>query len=169
MRSPSHAEAAPASPRFLPLAIVVALATTVLAGCGHTETHAAMLRAPQPRTPHAVELYIADQASPARPFYDIAMLQAIGFGTEANPEDVTRALTQKAALLGCDAVVRVFIDVGYSRAHAAGVCVKYLAPGPPGPAAVLPPNPEKNPAPPSMRPAPSPRIEPLPSSPRQGR
>jgi hypothetical protein len=156
-----------------PSALVVAAATALLGGflggCGHTETHVAMLRAPEARTPHNVELYIADQAAPARPFYDIGIVQAIGFGSEANPEDVTRALTDKAATLGCDAVVRVFIDTGYSRAHAAGVCVKYLADGPPGPAAVLPPNPSRNPSPPLMRPAPSPRIEPLPSSPRQGR
>jgi len=151
------------------VAAATALLAGLLAGCGHTETHVAMLRAPEPRTAHNVELYIADQAAPARPFYDIGIVQAIGFGNDANPEDVTRALTDKAATLGCDAVVRVFIDTGYSRAHAAGVCVKYLADGPPGPAAVLPPNPSRNPSPPLMRPAPSPRIEPLPSSPRQGR
>lgn len=145
---------------------VLALA---VAGCGHSETHAAMLRAPQPRTGHAVELYLADQASPARPFFDIAIVQAIGFGSEATPEAVAHALTEKAGALGCDAVVRASIDVGYSRAHAAGVCVKFLAEGPPGPAPVLPPAPGANPAPPPMRPAPSPRIEPLPSSPNQGR
>jgi hypothetical protein len=144
-------------------------ASLALAGCGHSETHAAMLRAPQPRTSRAVELYVVDQAPPARPFFDVAIVQAIGFGTEANPEDVTQALSQKAAALGCDAVVRVFIDVGYSRAHAAGVCVKFLTDGPPGPAPIFPPAPEKNPTPPSMRPAPAPRLEPLPSAPRQGR
>ena len=128
-----------------------------------------MLRAPQPRTGHAVELYLADQATPARPFFDIAIVQAIGFGSDATPEVVAHALTEKAGALGCDAVVRASIDVGYSRAHAAGVCVKFLGDGPPGPAPVLPPAPGANPAPPPMRPAPSPRIEPLPSSPNQGR
>ena len=144
-----------------------------LNGCGHTEAHVAMLRAPQPRTGNAVELYLAEQPGPARPFYDIAILQAIGFGTDATPEDVTRGLTDKAAVLGCDAVVRVFIDVGYSRAHAAGVCVKYLGEAPPGaqpvPMPALPAAPSKNPPPPPMRPAPMPRLEPLPSAPNQGR
>lgn len=148
---------------------VLVTATAGLSGCGHTETHAAMLRAPQPRTGKPVELYVVGQAAPARPFYDIAIVQAVGFGTEANPEGVTGALTAKAATLGCEAVVRVFIDVGYSRAHAAGVCVKFLVDGPPGPAAVLPPAPPKNPRPPPMRPSPAPRLEPLPSAPRQGR
>lgn len=145
------------------------LVTLGVVGCGHSETHIAMLRAPQPSTGHAVELYLVDQATPARPFFDIAIVQAIGFGTEATPEAVARALTDKAATLGCDAVVRASIDVGYSRAHAAGVCVKYLADGPPGPPPVLPPGPGKNPTPPASRSAPTPRIEPLPSAPNQGR
>lgn len=155
------------------LELVIAGAAMLLAGCGHTETHVAMLRAPQPRTAHAVELYLAEQPVPARPFYDVAIVQAIGFGTDATPEEVTRGLLDKAATLGCDAVVRVFIDVGYSRAHAAGVCVKYLGEAPAGtppvPMPVLPPAPPKNPPPPPMRPAPMPRLEPLPSAPNQGR
>jgi hypothetical protein len=152
-------------------ALVLGLAVASV-GCGHTETHAALLRAPQPATDGRVELYIADQASPSRPFYEIAMVQAIGFGADANPEDVTRALVARAAALGCDAVVRVYIDLGYTRAHAAGVCVKWLGPAPDGavaPRPVLPAAPGPNPAPPPMRPAPAPRLEPLPSSPNQGR
>lgn len=153
----------------LPLLMVAGAA---LAGCGHTEAHAALLRAPQPATTGNVELYVADQAAPTRPFYEIAMVQAIGFGADANPEDVTKALVTKAAGLGCDAVVGVYIDLGYTRAHAAGVCVKYLGPAPEGdvaPRAVLPPGLGANPRPPPMRPAPAPRLEPLPSSPNRGR
>jgi hypothetical protein len=118
--------------------LAMVLVGTASAGCGHTETHVAMLRAPQPRTEHAAELYVADQAAPTRPYFEIALVQAVGYGNEATPEAVTRALTERAATLGCDAVVRTFIDLGYSRAHAAGVCVKYLTPGPPGPAPELP-------------------------------
>ena len=157
------------STRAVTLALLLLSSVAALSGCGHTETHAAMLRAPQPRTGKNVELYVADQAPPQRAFYDIAIVQAIGFGTEANPEDVAHALSERAAQLGCDAVVRVFIDVGYSRAHASGVCVKFLTEGPPGPAPILPPAPDKNPTPPPLRPAPAPRLEPLPSAPRQGR
>jgi hypothetical protein len=158
--------------RLAAVAALLGASASVLAGCGHTETHVAMLRAPQARTGHSVELYLADQGMPARPFYDIAIVQAVGFGTDATPEDVTRGLTDKAGALGCDAVVRVFIDIGYSRAHAAGVCVKYLGEGPSGPAPtpVLPKAPDKNPPPPPVRPSPAPpRIEPLPSAPNQGR
>jgi len=157
------------STRLSIAAFLSALLASATLGCGHTETHAAVLRAPGAQTRGPVELYLADQATPQRPFYDIAIVQAVGFGSDANPEDVTQALTEKAAALGCDAVVRAFVDVGYSRAHAAGVCVKFLAPGPPGPAPVLPPSPGANPSPPPMRPAPAPKIEPLPSTSTQGR
>lgn len=142
---------------------IVALAAAVL-GCGHTETHQAMLRAPEPPSGLPVELYMADQPIPARPFYEIAIVQATGFGNEARPEDVAKALTERAARLGCDAVLRTFIDQGYSRAHAAGVCVKWLAPGPAAPAPALPPSVGPNPPPPRVRSGPAPRLEGLPSS-----
>jgi hypothetical protein len=152
------------------LALPLLLPLALLAGaCGHTETHVAVLRPAEAPTGRPAELYLADQASPTRPYYELALVQAVGFGSDATAEDVVRGLTAKAEALGCDAVVRTFVDVGYSRAHAAGVCVKYLAPGPPGPPPVLPPSRGKNPPPPPMRPAPSPRIDPLPSAPNQGR
>lgn len=159
-----------------PLAMVTALTAlttlTTLAGCGHTESHAALLRAPQPANRGTVELYIVDQPGPVRPFYDVAIVQAVGFGADANPEDVAHALTEKAASLGCDAVVRTFIDIGYTRAHAAGVCVKYTGPAPDGAVSqpsTLPADPGPNRPRPTARPTPAPRIEPLPSSPNQGR
>jgi hypothetical protein len=149
-----------------PSAFVLVLLGTVASGCGHVETHAAMLRAPETPVSH-VELYLANQAEPARPYYDIAVVQAIGFGADAKPDHVARALEDKAGALGCDAVVHAFIDVGYSRVHAAGTCVRWLAPGPPGPEALLPPSRGDNPPPPPIRPQPAPKIEPLPSSPEQ--
>ncbi len=136
--------------------------------CGHTETHHALFRAPGAKGSGPVELYLAAQASPKRPYYEIALVQAVGFGTEGNAEEVVRALTGKAAELGCDAVIRVYVDVGYSRAHAAGVCVKFTGPGDPAPPAALPPPAGPNPSPPPVRPAPAPRIEPLPSAPPRG-
>jgi hypothetical protein len=132
-------------------------------GCGHTETRQAMLRSAEKPTGARVELYMAEQPPPARPFYEIAIVQAIGFGNEARPEDVTRALTDRAGQLGCDAVLRTFIDQGYSRAHAVGVCVKWLGPGAAGSDPVLPRDKSGDPPPP-VRPAPMPRIEPLPSA-----
>lgn len=152
------------------VALVLAMtAGASLVGCGHVETHAAMLREPAPPTGRRVELYLAEQEAPARSLYDVAIVQAIGSGDDANPEAVTRALVERAGALGCDAVVRVTIDQGYSRAHAAGVCVKYLGPGPAAPGVKLPDPPARNPTPPPLRPAPAPRIESFPSAPEQRR
>ncbi|HVJ91617.1 MAG TPA: hypothetical protein VM580_17560 [Labilithrix sp.] len=150
-------------------AAMLVACVVAMVGCGHLETHHATLREPEAPTGRRVELYMADQALPARPYYEVALVQAIGFGNEAHPEDVAKGLSDKAASLGCDAVLRVFIDQGYSRAHAAGVCVKWLGPGPAAPEPELPPHPGSNPPPPKVRPAPAPRIEPLPSAgPSQG-
>jgi hypothetical protein len=148
--------------------VFVSLFAFLVAGCGHMETHQALLRPAETPNRKLVELYLAEQPIPARPFYEIAIIQAIGFGTEAHPEDVAKALTDKAGRLGCDAVLRAFIDQGYTRAHAAGVCVKWLGPGPAAPTPVLPPSPEAHPTPPQVRPAPAPKLEPLPSSGPEG-
>jgi hypothetical protein len=127
------------------------------------ETRQAMLRSAEKPTGERVELYMAEQPVPARPFYEIAIVQAIGFGNQAHPEHVTRAITDRAGELGCDAVLRTFIDQGYSRAHAVGVCVKWIGPGVAAPSPVLPRDTSGD-APPPVRPAPAPRIEPLPSA-----
>ena len=106
-----------------------------LLGCGYLETHDALLRAATAPTGREAEVYVGAQ-SPPRPFYEIALLQVVGHGTDADMEDVTRALAVRAAILGCDAVVRVHVDQGYMAAHGFGVGVKYAvaaaAPASPG-------------------------------------
>lgn len=119
-----------------------AFALLALAACGHTEMHEVLLRQPPGPTGRPVEIYMATQ-SPPRPFYEIAILQAIGDGGDATLEDVVQGLTHRGQQLGCDAIVRIQIDVGYARAHATGVCVKYMdaAPGAPAPLPAEPPGP----------------------------
>jgi hypothetical protein len=110
---------------------------------------------------------MADMAIPARPYYEIALIQAVGFGSESHPEDIAEALTEKAAKLGCDAVVRVFLDQGYSRANASGVCVRWVGPPVAGAApgrTTLVPSPAPSQPPSKIMPAPAPRMEPLPSA-----
>src|SRR5262249_25273328 len=112
-----------------------------------TEIHEVVLRQPPGPHGHVVEIYMSTQAPP-RPHYEIAILQAIGDGSDATLEDVIQALTKRAGELGCDAVVRIQIDVGYGRAHATGICAKYMdAPAPvgaPGAASVPPSTPRAN-------------------------
>ncbi len=127
---------------------LVALSLVLLAGCGYTEVHEVVLRVPGPPASHEPEIYVGGDA-PRRPAYEIAILQAIGHGGDADIEDTTAALRVRAAQLGCDAVVKVHYDQGYSMSQAVGVCVRWAtgvvasppeaAPAPPAPAPSAPP------------------------------
>jgi hypothetical protein len=127
-------------------------AALALAACGYTETHEVVLRQPGPPTGHAVEVYMYGQVPP-RPFYEVALLQVVGHGADANLEDVVKGLTRRAQAFGCDAIVRIQIDQGYSLTHGFGVCVRW-APTAPAPSAA-----------PAPEPAPAPQPAPVPSGP----
>jgi hypothetical protein len=109
------------------------------AGCGYTETHEVVLRQPGPPTGHPIEIYMYGQIPP-RPFYEVALLQVIGHGADANLEDVVRGLTTRAQAFGCDAIVRIQIDQGYSLTHGFGVCARWTTTAPPVPAPTAPPD-----------------------------
>ncbi len=136
----------------------VATLAALAAGCGYTEMHEVVLRAPTAPAAAPVEVYMIGQAPP-RPFYEVALLQAIGHGNDATLEEVVKSLSVRARAFGCDAVVRVGVDQGYSMAHGFGVCVRWagVAPAPaPMPGPVPAPVPPVSPAP---APAPAPPRE----------
>ena len=120
-----------------------------LAACGYTETHDLILRPLPAPARHPVEIYMENQA-PRLPYYEVALIQVVGHAGDADPDDVTHALAERAAQLGCDAVVRVHVDQGYTMAHGFGVCVEFVK-------TVRPPAPTPAPAP-----APTPTAEPEP-------
>jgi hypothetical protein len=109
--------------------LVLAVFAFGLTACGHTDVNTVVFRPNMPPKAQGVPLYLAAQASPSVA-QDIALVQAVGYGNEASPEDVTQALSARGASLGCDAIVRVQIHVGNTRAHASGVCVKTHAGAP---------------------------------------
>lgn len=117
--------------RRAPLAFAALLG---LVGCGRTDVYQAVLRDPA-TTPGGgakrAEIYFASQG-PGRLFYEVALVQAVGTGTDANIQDVARALADRAGQLGCDAVVNVQIDQGYTVAHGYGVCVRWSGAAPAG-------------------------------------
>ena len=139
--------------RMLSIGALLALALG-LAACGYTETHEVSLRAASPPTGRPVEVYMFGQ-TPPRPFYEVALLQVVGHGADANLEDVIRALTGRAASLGCDALVRIQVDQGYSLTHGFGVCVRWAGAAAPPPLDAPPPVPPSSPSPPPPSPAPS--------------
>jgi hypothetical protein len=102
----------------------VVLGGALLAGCGHAEVHEVVLRSVEEPTGHPTELYFGKRL-PGRPFYEVALLQVVGNGDEADVESLSKAISERASALGCDAVVRLRVDQGVTRAHAYGVCVRY--------------------------------------------
>lgn len=151
------------------LAAFAAFAMGGLAGCGYTELYEVQLRAatdaPRPR----VDVYMSEQTPPPRPVHDIALLQAMGYGTDAGLEALVHALVERGRALGCDAIYRVHVEQGYTMAHGYGVCVKYAgpdtassAPAPPRSAAAPRVIPPRAPAPATAPSAPMPAAPPAP-------
>jgi hypothetical protein len=125
---------------FLPLFLI---------GCGSVEVHQVFLRQPSMIENREIEVYVAG-APPKRAYYDIAIVQAIGHGSDADVEHVTHALANRAGRIGCDALVRVHVEIGYGRAHGTGVCVVWAkavqaTPAPQAPPPTTPPPPESAP------------------------
>jgi hypothetical protein len=106
---------------------IVAAASLLATACGHTDTTSVLLRPAADARRSSVELYFASQTVPHE-YYEVALLQSVGYGSDANFEDVTDALRRRAASLGCDALVRVTVDQGFSVVHGYGICAHYIGP-----------------------------------------
>jgi hypothetical protein len=65
-----------------------------------------------------------ETAQPPPQFVEVAIVQAIGYGFDADLAHVVAALREEAARLGCDAVIRVRVDQGSSQASGTGVAVR---------------------------------------------
>ncbi len=107
-------------------AAMVAASSALSVGCGHTDVYEALIRPPSRGTGRPAEVYMAP-APPPRAYADVAMIQVIGFGADANLEDTVRAMTLRAEQLGCDAVVQVRVDTGATLSHGFGVCANWVA------------------------------------------
>jgi hypothetical protein len=90
-----------------------------LAGCGSTTTHHVLTGAPF--APYEVQVIL--EGSPAPPnIQEVAIVQAVGKGMNADLEHIVEGLKREAQALGCDVVVRVHVDQGSSTAS--GVAAK---------------------------------------------
>lgn len=107
----------------------LALLSALVAGCGHLEVSTVLLRAPEAPRTTAVHVYFPKDRV-ARSYYDVAMLQVQAAGVTMG--DVVDALTHRAHLLGCDALVRTQIVIGAGRLNGVAVCVRFAdeAPAP---------------------------------------
>jgi hypothetical protein len=103
-------------------ALVLAASLFACEACGYSELHEVVFRT-SPRTGRPIEVYMVGQAPP-RPFDELALLQVVSTGNQAEPPAVLAALSARAATLGCDAIVRVRVDAGVTATHGYGVCVR---------------------------------------------
>ncbi len=101
----------------------VAFLVACLGGCGSTTTHRFLVGPPM--TPASTNVAVILDGSPLPPlFVEVAIVQAVGRGTQADLEHVIDGLRREAAAVGCDAVIRVRIDQGATTASGTGVAVR---------------------------------------------
>lgn len=95
----------------------------LLAGCGTVQV-SRVLTGP-PGAPYSGPVAVVMEGGPPPPQYvEVAILQGIGYGSQADMANVVTALQAEAQRLGCDAVIRVRVDQGYSQASGTGVCIR---------------------------------------------
>ncbi len=91
-----------------------------LASCGSTTTHHVLTGNPSAPRSGNVRIVMESAEVPSG-IEEVAIVQAVGQGTEADLEHVIEGLKEEARALGCDVVVRVRIDQGSGTAAASGV------------------------------------------------
>lgn len=134
--------------------LIGAAVLVLMTACSQVRTHHVVTGTPGPPTAGPVTTVM--QGSPVPFAYrEIAIVQAVGTGGDADLEHVVRGLQKDAAALGADAVINVRIDQGSGQASGTGIAVRRVA-GPP-PAPPPPPRaPAVAPAPAAKPPAPAP-------------
>lgn len=101
---------------------VIVWAAALTLGCGQTVVHRWMLAAPQRPTNAPVRVFSSRGATP--PSHEIALIEAVGTGNQAEGDLVLNALQREAMSLGCNGVVRVELAQGESTVVATGVAVQ---------------------------------------------
>jgi hypothetical protein len=101
----------------------MSLLAIALVGCNATtETHEILLRQAPPPT-HAATLFV-DGERLDRPVDDIGLVQVFVWG-DLGERQTYVLLTERAAAIGCDAVVNARFDKGLTKSVATGTCVTW--------------------------------------------
>ncbi len=100
---------------------LAALAAFAGAGCG-----GAAPSAPRPPRPPEAEAALYVETTPQRAYREVGLVQAIGSGITTSETHVLKALRREGKRLGCDAIVNVKVAAGETKAHAIGVCVRWV-------------------------------------------
>jgi hypothetical protein len=78
---------------------------------------------PGPPARGCAALYV--DRTPTRAYRELGLVQALAEGMRASEAEVLRALRREGQRMGCDAIVRVEVRAGETRAHALGVCIQW--------------------------------------------
>lgn len=108
----------------LPLAALAATALALVA-CGHVDTFRYPLGSAMTPVTASPAIYFEGNL-PQGAMQELAMVEAVGYGTKANTENVAQALSAEASRWGASAVVRVKIECGYGQCHGYGVAVRLV-------------------------------------------
>jgi hypothetical protein len=95
----------------------------LLIACGVTETHSVVTGTAGAPRGGDVQILMGDEAPPGD-MKEVALVQAIGRGTDADLEHVIAGLKTKALELGCTVVAKVKVDQGSATASGTGVCLR---------------------------------------------
>lgn len=106
-----------------PRRLLAAIAAAALAGCITLRTEHVLTGAPRPAWSGDVKVSM-EGAAVAGEYDEVAIVTATGSAMDATLPAVLGALQQRAASLGCNAVIRVRYDRGATAATATGVAVR---------------------------------------------
>ncbi len=107
---------------------LIALALAAL-GCGSTSTFHVITGTVGRPARNDPRVFLAGATLPSN-YDEVAIVQAIGRGNQADLEHVIEGLRAEAASLGCDAVIGARSDHGDTQTSGTGVAVRWTA-GPP--------------------------------------
>jgi len=125
--------------------LLLTLSVACLAGCGWTSSHVVMTGTAA--APYQGEVRIVLESAPVPAgLEEVAIVQAVGHGLDADLEHILAGLKDQARALGCDTVVRVHIDQGNGTASASGVAARVRPAAPPPAPAAAPAAPRSPPA-----------------------
>src|SRR5262249_37784434 len=103
--------------------LIVLLAAS-LGACSYTTTSHVVTGTPGPARGGEIRIVMSGVEAPAG-FAEVAILQAVGVGGNADLPHLVRGLKAEAAALGCDVVINVKIDQGATAASATGVAGRF--------------------------------------------
>ena len=106
-------------------AVVSAIALAAFGGgCGSVQTFRWPISQPAPPTQRP-QVFFEGQM-PSTSMTELELVEAVGYGTRANMEDVVTTMQDEAQRYGASAIVRVRVDCGHGTCHGYGVAVRYL-------------------------------------------